>query len=331
MRTTGSRRPVWGGLLIGIGAGTLAAFLLPGSPLLRALAAGSAAIAGALAGALSAARRRHLEATRRLVEIREELRFCQDHIMAAETYRSLGPYLEIVAHQIKSPLLGLDQAVRALGTDGPVPEATRATAAAIARNAEALQGTLRHLAGYALTRPGRSPFNVNTLLHEATLLCRHRARERKIVIEERYGTIPPVMGSAARIHQALLNVLINAVEAMPFEGGTITVTTAHEGDTVVTRVRDTGIGIRPDQLPRVFEPFFTTKPEQKGVGLGLWAAKSLLDIIGADITLRSAPHEGTEVTIVFPQAAGLHPGREGVEHPPELPRNTADDRDRQIV
>jgi len=331
MRSTGSMKTILRGLLAGLVAGALPAALLAGPASLRFLVVVLAAAAGALAGGIVAVRRRNRESIARIVELKEELRFCQDHIMAGETYRSLGAYLEIVAHQIKNPLQTLESSARALAGNGPLPDAARDAAGAIARNAEALQNALRHLAGYALTRPGRSPFSVNTLLREAILLCRHRAREKNIVIEERYGVIPPVMGSAARVHQALLNIIINAVEAMPFGGGTISVNTAHEGDKVVARVRDTGIGIRPDQLPKVFEPFFTTKPERKGVGLGLWAAKSLLDIIGADIALRSTPHEGTEVTLTFPQAAGLHPGREGTDHPQELPRNTADDRDRQIA
>ncbi len=331
MRSTGWAKTVLGGLLIGLAVGALFAALPAGSGPLRVLTAGFAGVAGALAGAVVAARHKGRESIARMIELREELRFCQEHIMAGETYRSLGSYLEIVAHQIRGPLQELGTTVRALGGDATLPDAARSAAGAISRHTEALQGALGHVAQYALTRPGRSPFSVNTLLREAILLCRHRAGEKKILIEETYGVIPPVMGSAARVHQALLNVIINAVEAMPFGGGTITVTTTHEGDKVIARVRDTGIGIRPDQLPKVFEPFFTTKPERKGVGLGLWASRSLLDIIGADIAVRSRPFEGTEVTLTFPQAAGLHPGREGTDYPQELPRNTANDRDRQIA
>ena len=134
-----------------------------------------------------------------------------------------------------------------------------------------------------------------------------------------------------RVHQALFNIIVNAVEAMPFGGGTIVVETAHENDRVIARVRDSGIGIRPEHLSRIFEPFFTTKPEKRGVGLGLWAARQMLDIVGADVTVNSTPLQGTEVTLNFPQAAPLRPGREGELHPPELPTNTADDRGRRIA
>jgi signal transduction histidine kinase len=286
---------------------------------------------GYLYGVVLASRKREATDARDLLELREELRFSQDHIMENETYRSLGAYLEIAAHQMKEPLQKLTTDVRALSADTSLPEHARASVGALRGQVEALQAVLRHLAAYSMTKPGRAPFSVNTLLHEAILLCRRRAAEKKIVIEERYDTVPPVMGSAGRVHQAIFNVIVNAIEAMPFGGGTIGVTTAHENDRVIARVRDSGIGIRPEHLPKVFEPFFTTKPEKKGIGLGLWTARQMLDIIGADISVKSAPFQGTEVTLSFPQAAPLRPGREGVEHPPELSRNTAEERNRQIA
>jgi two-component system NtrC family sensor kinase len=282
-------------------------------------------------GVLIAHRRRAIADARALLEVQEELRFSQDHIMTNETYRSLSAYLEIAAHQMKEPLRALSTGLDALAAETGLTEEAQKRVGALKTHMENLNGTLRHLAGYSLTRPGRAPFSVNILLRESILLCRRRAAEKKILFEERYAVVPPVMGSAMRVQQALFNVIVNAVEAMPFGGGTIVVETAHENDRVVARVRDQGIGIRPDHLPRIFEPFFTTKPEKNGVGLGLWAARQMLDIIGADITVKSAPLQGTEVGISFPQAAPLRPGREGTAHPPELGKNTADDRDRRIA
>jgi signal transduction histidine kinase len=319
------------GASVGALAGT-AAWLASASPeALRSALAFLLLLGGGLAGLLLAYRRRDKETLAVLLDLREELRFSQDHIMESETFRSLGAYLEIAGHQTKEPLQALVSGVRALAADASLPDGARQAAATLGAQAEALQGTLRHVVSYAMTKPGRAPFSVNTLLREAILLCRHRAGEKKIRIEERYAVIPPVMGSAGRVHQAILNVIVNAVEAMPFGGGTIAVETTHEDDRVVARVRDSGIGIRPEQLPHIFEPFFTTKPEKRAVGLGLWAARKNLDLIGADISVKSAPFQGTEVTLTFPQAAPIRAGREGTTHPPEIPRNTADEIDREIA
>src|SRR5437773_3531563 len=332
------RRSPWisGAALCGAAAGailTLGVRLLAssGMPAPSLIASSALLIAAYTFGVLIAYRRREKEDVRLLLEVQEELRFSQDHIMANETYRSLSAYLEIAAHQMKEPLQGLMGGLKTLAAESELPDSLRERVAGLQSHGETLHGTLRHLAEYALTKPGRAPFSVNILLHESILLCRRRASEKKILFEERYAVVPPVMGSAMRVHQALFNIIVNAVEAMPFGGGTIVVETEHRGDRVIARVRDLGIGIRPDHLKRVFEPFFTTKPEKKGVGLGLWAARQMLDIIGADITIKSAPHQGTEVTISFAQAAPLRPGREGTTHPPELGRNTTDDRDRRIA
>lgn len=316
------------GAALALGTGVIPPSVLP---IPRPLVWSASLIATYAIGVLLAYRRREKEDTRLFLEIQEELRFSQDHIMTNETFRSLSAYLEIAAHQMKEPLQSLLSGIKTMAAEGGLPPERQTQIAAIKTHAETLHETLRHLAGYALTKPGRAPFGVNILLHEAILLCRQRASEKKIVFEERYATVPPVMGSARRVHQALFNIIVNAVEAMPFGGGTIVVETAHDGDRVIARVRDSGIGIRPEHLPHVFEPFFTTKPEKKGVGLGLWTARQMLDIIGADITIKSAPHQGTEVTISFAQAAPLRPGREGTAHPPELGKNTADEGDRRIA
>jgi signal transduction histidine kinase len=307
----------------------VSAWFLPGpwDGALRSAAGPALALAAYTLGVLVACRRRAIDDALLTLEMREELRLSQDHIMAGETYRSLGAYLEIASHQMQEPLRAVLGAAGSIASRAGLPEDLRKQVEALKAGTDGLAGTLHHLAGYALARPGRAPFSVNVLLHEAILLCRRRAAEKKIVIEERYGAVPPVMGPAARIHQAIFNIIVNAVEAMPFGGGTIVVATAHENERVIARICDSGIGIRPEHLPRIFEPFFTTKPEKKSVGLGLWAARQMLDIIGADITVKSAPFQGTEVTLVFRQAAPVRPGREGTVHPPELPRNTADDRE----
>src|SRR5262245_45134868 len=179
-----------------------------------------------LIGVLVAYRRREIRDAQAFLELGVELRLSQDHIMTNETHRALGAYLEIAAHQMKEPLRALSSGLNSLVAGDGLSDEARARAESLRGHMDSLNGTLRHLAGYALTRPGRAPFSVNTLLHESILLCRHRAAEKKITFDERYGVVPPVMGSAMRVQQALFNIIVNAVEAMPFGGGTIEVTTA---------------------------------------------------------------------------------------------------------
>lgn len=281
---------------------------------------------GYLGGVLVAARTRLRDAVRYILRLRSELRLTQDYLMEQGSSRSLGVWLEAAGATFKGPLASLQSEARGLAADTTLPDNVRAAAKAIVDRANAFAEALKPISTYSLATPSRAPFNVNLVLREAIDLCRHRAEEKKIVFKEYYGDLPPVFGPGTRTQTALLNVIVNAIESMPFGGGTIEVKTAHENGKVVARVKDYGIGIRPEHLAKVFDPFFTTKPDKGGAGLGLWETRDTLDRLGATIDIKSAPHQGTEVTIHFPQAAPLSTGREGTIHPQEVPRNTADDR-----
>ena len=111
---------------------------------------------------------------------------------------------------------------------------------------------------------------------------------------------------ANQIQQVILVLMVNASEAMP-KGGTLEVATEFDAATKqgVARVKDTGSGIPPDVLPRIFDPFFTTKEDQNRTGLGLAVAASIVEQHAGEISVRSAPGEGTEFTVALPLAAAL--------------------------
>jgi signal transduction histidine kinase len=319
------------GFLLGAIAGLAVFVIAPAGPVFQIVLVPALIIAGYLAGFAAAARARLDSATRYILRLREELRGSQDHIMAHGSSRALAAYMDHVAGTLKAPLAALDADSRALASDPSLPETARAAAARLASQAALVTGALGPLAAFSLPDRARAPFNVNDLVREALQLCRHRAQEKKIRIEERYGVVPPVFGPAGRVQGAVLNVIVNAIEAMPHTGGTLFLETSHEGDRVIGRFRDSGLGIRPEHLGKVFNPFFTTKPERTSAGLGLWETHETLESIGATIELRSAPHQGTEVVMSFPQAAPMSPGRAGERPLEELSRNTADEGDRRIA
>ena len=325
-----SRPALWGGGG-GIVVGLAAAAVVPGGAAPKSAAVIALTGLGYLGGALTEANRRMRRDLMLIARLKAELRLSQDHLMAHGSFRSLGAWLDGLAVLIKDPLRDLASEAKRLASDATLGDDARRAAERLASRSEAVRSLLVPVASYALPSPSRAPFNLNNLLREAIDLCRHRAEAKRIKFEERYAIIPPVFGPAGRVHSALLNVIVNAVEAMPHEGGTIAVETLHDGDQVIGRVRDSGIGIRPEHLDKVFEPFFTTKPEKSGAGLGLWETRRTLDLIDAEITIRSKPHEGTEVSFLFGQAAPISAGRAGVAHPPELKTNTADEGDRQIA
>jgi len=307
------------GLLVAVAA----AWMLPGGAPSKWLAAAACGTTGYLLGLAREAGRRLHDDAESLMRLRQELRLSQEHMIATGSFRSLGAWLDSTMEGLRQPLRELASESKMLASDLALADATRHAAGRLAEHAGEIGRILGPLATYSLTTPSKAPFNLNNLLREAIDLCRHRAGERAIHFEERYAIVPPVFGPAGRVQSALLNIIVNAIEAMPHAGGTVTVGTFHEGERVVARLSDSGIGVRPEHLRKVFEPFFTTKPDRSAAGLGLWETRETLDRIGANIGIKSIPLQGTEVTLSFPQSAPLAAGRTGVEHPPELRQNTA--------
>ncbi|MCU0723942.1 MAG: ATP-binding protein, partial [Planctomycetes bacterium] len=116
--------------------------------------------------------------------------------------------------------------------------------------------------------------------------------------------LPPVPAEAGKLRQALWNLFENAADAVAEarRPGEITLSTAVEGRTALLRVADTGVGIRPEVLPRIFDPFFTTKPVGKGTGLGLSLAQAFALGAGGGIEVRSEPGKGSVFSMRIPLA-----------------------------
>ncbi len=140
-------------------------------------------------------------------------------------------------------------------------------------------------------------------LEDTLLLLNHHLKNR-INIERDFGEIPRVSCNVGQINQVLLNVLVNAAQAME-EEGTITITTRLEGDEVHVVIRDTGQGIPAENLPRLFDPGFTTKQVGSGTGLGLAICTQIVEEHQGKIDIQSTVGEGTTVDISL--STGLEP------------------------
>src|SRR5437660_10269230 len=129
-------------------------------------------------------------------------------------------------------------------------------------------------------------------------------QQRGIVVQMRAELtpgLPETMGIENEIREALVNLIFNAVDAMP-EGGTITVRTVQSGPFVHLEVSDTGTGMDEDTRRRCLEPFFTTKGE-RGTGLGLAMVYGMAQRYNAEIEIDSKPKEGTTLRLIFPVSA----------------------------
>jgi two-component system NtrC family sensor kinase len=122
---------------------------------------------------------------------------------------------------------------------------------------------------------------------------------RNVAVTRRFGTLPPVRCYPPQINQVMMNLLLNAAQAMP-DGGTIEITTWAADTSVHVRLTDTGTGISPENLQRIFEPGFTTKRGRVGMGLGLLISRQIIDAHDGRIEVSSEPGVGTAFTISLP-------------------------------
>ncbi len=141
-------------------------------------------------------------------------------------------------------------------------------------------------------------FFVQDVLHELATLVQDEAQQSKVQIRVVAPlNLPPLKADREYLRQTLLNLILNGLQAMP-EGGTLTLEANNSKGNFLISVTDTGIGIAPENLPRIFDPYFTTKA--KGSGLGLSIARRIVEAHGGTITVSSEPGRGCRFQISLP-------------------------------
>jgi PAS domain S-box-containing protein len=144
------------------------------------------------------------------------------------------------------------------------------------------------------------PTDVNKCLEDALRICWNEVKYHAEVRKD-YGELPPIPAYPQRLEQVFVNLIVNAAQAIP-KKGRIDLVTRVENGLAVVRIRDTGGGIAPENLPRIFQPFFTTKPVGSGIGLGLHMAYKVVAAHDGTIDVHSEVGRGTEFAIRLPVA-----------------------------
>jgi PAS domain S-box-containing protein len=245
-----------------------------------------------------------------------ELKAAEAQLVQADRLASVGMLAAGVAHEIMNPLAYLTAALDFLGERvaraASLPAAEVADAIADAREGAArIRHVVQDLRTFSGARQGRlarvdlRPV-VEAALHMAANEIRFRAR-----VEREYGATPAVLADEARLGQVVLNLLINAAQAIregrAAENEIRVVTGTDARGRAVLEVRDTGSGIPAEVADRIFDPFFTTKPQGVGTGLGLPICRSIVLGLGGEIGAEPRPGGGTTMRVVLPAAP---PGEE---------------------
>ena len=220
-----------------------------------------------------------------------EIREMEERMRQADRLATLGRLAANIAHEIRNPLASLTGAIEALTADVGAREERDRLTQIVARESERLNQMIGTFLDYARPAPlTAEPVDISELLEEVLVLLEHGELPTGLKITRDF---PPALTWAVdpqRLRQALWNLCLNAIEAMP-EGGELTVAAAASGTTLTISVSDTGEGIAATALPHLFEPFFSTK--SGGSGLGLALVDRIVRDHGGEIDVRTAPERGT--------------------------------------
>lgn len=218
-----------------------------------------------------------------------------------------GELAAILAHEIRNPLAIISsraERVRAKIAQGRAPEEILEWFGAIPQEVARLDAVLTQYLAYARPRDLSGDAALLRPTLDAVISLLQGDLTRRGIVLERVAELPPeqrVRLAPAALHQVLLNLLLNARDAMP-QGGRLRVELTRAGRGVRLTVADTGIGMTAEQRRRAFEAFFTTKPG--GSGLGLAVVRSMLDLYGGRVTVESEPGRGTRFDLWLPSAEG---------------------------
>lgn len=254
----------------------------------------------------------------------ENLKNTQTQLVQSEKMASLGQLTAGIAHEINNPINFIAASCFALESDfdelrphiqkiEKVAEQTENPDSEIALVVDEIPELINSIKR-GVTRTQEIVSNLNTFsrksygqfeksnLHEgmdsALTILGNKIKDR-IQVHKDYGDIPLVECQLLRINQVFLNLLNNAIDAME-TGGDLFITTSQQGDQVVIKIKDTGIGMNKAIVKRIFEPFYTTKEIGKGTGLGLSISYGIIQNHKGRIAVRSEPGQGSEFTIYLP-------------------------------
>ena len=240
-----------------------------------------------------------LERARRRVE-----RYHYEQMKRADRLASIGEMAAGIAHEIKNPLAGIAGVIQVLKKDIPAGDAKRAVLEEVLSQVERMDKAVRNLLSFARPpEPRMTMVDVNELVGKLLDFLSPQFAKNGISAERRLTAgLPWLVLDPDLMQQALLNIALNAIKAMP-QGGKLTVETHIESGDAGTGgikivIADSGEGITPENLSRIFSPFFTTR--QQGTGLGLSITQRIVEQHNGEISVQSTQGKGAAFTITLP-------------------------------
>ena len=234
-------------------------------------------------------------------EIHDERRELDRQMFQMEKLTTLGELAMGVAHEIGNPLAGMKAVAQAMQYEEDVPPGLIEALKRMESEVDRLSGFLRSFHGFAAPQMiAREACPLAQVLDDVLFWTRKDAKSGNIRFElAGIDTNPPLSADPHQLKQVFLNLLMNAIHAMP-KGGVVTVDARNEANFKTIRISDTGVGMSDEVLKRIFEPFYTTRRE--GTGLGLSIVRKIVEQHGGSVAVTSSPGHGTCFTLTWPLA-----------------------------
>jgi signal transduction histidine kinase len=236
----------------------------------------------------------------------ENLEKTQKQLMQVEKMNALGQLSAAIAHEINNPLTGVIVYTQlltkmlnndSLNKEGALDILNKMESALVSSGK-----LVRSLLEFARqSTPTLRPITINSVIDQVLALVGHQAQLQKIsIVRNEASGLPPVKADFSQLEQVFINLIVNAIQAMP-KGGKLTINTALANvDMISVAIQDTGYGIPPENIIKLFTPFFSTKEAVKGVGLGLAISYGIVERHGGRIEVKSEVNKGSTFTVYLP-------------------------------
>jgi C4-dicarboxylate-specific signal transduction histidine kinase len=234
----------------------------------------------------------------RLVQDVTEMKAMEEQMIHSEKLASLGRLTAGIAHEIGNPLTSVFSFVQIL-KEMEQDEFKKESLGTIYFHMNRIADILKHLSGFSKTPSMElKPWKVNSLIESSLSLIQYDKRAKDVtIVRDLRPDMPEITTDGNQLSQVIVNIVLNAVDAMP-NGGTLTIRSRVSGDHIVIEFEDTGVGITKENLGKIFDPFFTTK--EKGTGLGLAVSYSIIKKLNGSLTVESELNKGTKFVITLP-------------------------------
>lgn len=238
---------------------------------------------------------------REQLRMQRELQETQYRLSETEKLAALGRLTSQIAHELNNPIYGIMNSLELLKGEVPPQSPKRRFLDMSLEETKRIADLLRNMLSFSKPdEEEKKSIDVNKILEELTIFLARQLRDHNIKVEMALDPdLPELMASPNQLRQVFLNMILNARTAMPY-GGRLRLETGREGENVVAKIKDTGVGIPKEIQGKIFEAFFTTQEKKRGVGLGLSACYGIVKEHHGEITVKSEVGKGSTFSVILP-------------------------------